>query len=656
MNGTTLPGKFALGVLILLFVASACQRETGFRPLPEQMALIVPAPPTVQADSVVVTDLPANFFGTLTSPGTESLTRFGFCFSTTVKTPTIADSIVESSAVVEDFPYTYKLSTSHLLADTLYYLRAFAESNEGIAYGATTITFKIPDNRTIPTLTVEDAENITNSGAHIKANISVDGGSLVTAYGICVSNRNTKPDLNDEVIISGQSPSEIPFSFAETLSDLNSNSKYIYRAFASNAIGTAYSDAKTFTTSAVATAKPTVQTNNVLNVTSNSASLSATVEAKGTSNLTKFGFCYSTTNTTPTTNDIVVEVGTQSPAEYPHAFTKNLTGLAEKTEYHVRAFATNSVGTSYGVTKTFKTTTAVTTLPTVATKEIPSASITTTQAKAIGTLTSQGTASVSKYGFCYSSTNTSPTVSDNVLSAGTTAPTTLPVDFSSDLSQLQPATQYYLRAFATSSVGTSYGTVLQFKTAQPVTASPTVQTVSVSSISYFSASVFGNITSKGTAPVTEYGVVYSTSNANPVTTDTKVITGTSSPSSVPFAYTSSLTGLTHNTAYYVRAYAINSVGTSYGTTKQFKTAIATPVVTTDQAVFSEPMNTTTVKGTIQSEGASTLSRYGFCYSSMWLDQPPHFLMLIQPNLQGFHPELTISGHTPRTPLVWLTET
>nr|MCU0781883.1 SUMF1/EgtB/PvdO family nonheme iron enzyme [Akkermansiaceae bacterium] len=104
---------------------------------------------------------------------------------------------------------------------------------------------------------------------------------------------------------------------------------------------------------------------------------------------------------------------------------------------------------------------------------------------------------------------------------------------------------------------------VSFKT---LTSVPTVTTGTVSSVTHNSASVGGNVTADGGAAVTDRGVVFATTQ-NPTTANSKAASGTGTG-----AFTANLTGLAPNTTYYARAYAINSVGTSYGSQVSFKTS------------------------------------------------------------------------------------
>ncbi len=102
---------------------------------------------------------------------------------------------------------------------------------------------------------------------------------------------------------------------------------------------------------------------------------------------------------------------------------------------------------------------------------------------------------------------------------------------------------------------------------------PTITTNPVSSITQTSAVCGGNVTSDGGASVTTRGVCWSTA-VNPTISHSKTTNGAGTGS-----FTSSITGLSANTPYYVRAYASNSKGTSYGANQMFTTlGSGTPVI------------------------------------------------------------------------------
>ena len=123
-----------------------------------------------------------------------------------------------------------------------------------------------------------------------------------------------------------------------------------------------------------------------------------------------------------------------------------------------------------------------------------------------------------------------------------------------------------LLIFAKSSYGQFVGTPYIFK--KPI-GFPTLSTTAASSITATTALSGGTISADGGATVTARGVVWSTSTGPDISLATKTSDGTGTST-----FTSSLTGLTGNSTYYVRAYATNSAGTAYGAEVSFITLLA----------------------------------------------------------------------------------
>jgi hypothetical protein len=92
-------------------------------------------------------------------------------------------------------------------------------------------------------------------------------------------------------------------------------------------------------------------------------------------------------------------------------------------------------------------------------------------------------------------------------------------------------------------------------------------TASVTSITATTATSGGTIGADGGSPVTARGVCWSTTT-NPTTADSKTTDGTGTGT-----FTSTITGLASVTTYYVRSYATNSVGTTYGPEVSFTTSM-----------------------------------------------------------------------------------
>ena len=132
-----------------------------------------------------------------------------------------------------------------------------------------------------------------------------------------------------------------------------------------------------------------------------------------------------------------------------------------------------------------------------------------------------------------------------------------------------PQETYYLDIYdgyeGVSCEGRDYGRTVRPVSGVQVQLPPTVTTNDITNITSISAICGGNVTSEGGYDVTARGVCWST-NPNPTINDNKTTDGSGSGN-----FTSNLTNLTGNTTYYVRAYATNEKGTSYGEEKSFKT-------------------------------------------------------------------------------------
>jgi autotransporter-associated beta strand protein len=139
--------------------------------------------------------------------------------------------------------------------------------------------------------------------------------------------------------------------------------------------------------------------------------------------------------------------------------------------------------------------------------------------------------------------------------------------FTSSITGLTAGTLYYVRAYATNSNSTDYGTQVSFTTQTPPTLT---STTTPSSVTASTASSGGNISSANGFAMQTRGVVWSTS-ANPTIA---LSTKTAEASTAIGSFTANLTLLTANTTYYIRSYAINASGTDYGPQTTFTTLTA----------------------------------------------------------------------------------
>ena len=400
----------------------------------------------------------------------------------------------------------------------------------------------------IPTLTTSAVTDITINSGTTGGLITKDGGAAVTARGVCWATTSSP-------VISGSHSSDgrETGSFTSDITGLTPNTLYHVRAYATNKVGTAYGTEVTFTTTPIVLA--TLTTTALSSVTLTTAVSGGTITSNGGALITASGICWATTPN-PVATDSHTTDGTLTGS-----FPSTMTGLSAGTTYHVRAYATNSNGTTYGNDLSFTTTTTTATLSTTTVT-----SITLISAVSGGTITSDGGAAITVSGICWATTS-NPVATGSHTTDGTTTGS-----FPSTMTGLSAGTTYHVRAYATNSNGTAYGTDLSFTT---LTTTASLTTAVPSTITYISAVSGGTITSNGGATITVSGLCWSIS-LNPVATGSHTTDGTTSGS-----FVSNLTGLLAGTTYHVRAYATNSVGTGYGNDLSFTTTAATaPILTT----------------------------------------------------------------------------
>lgn len=104
----------------------------------------------------------------------------------------------------------------------------------------------------------------------------------------------------------------------------------------------------------------------------------------------------------------------------------------------------------------------------------------------------------------------------------------------------------------------------------PPSTAPVVSTTPATSITAASATAGGNVTSNGGESVTARGVVWSVSDTDPEIGDTGVFQDTNGNGTGVFS--EAVSAFPANKTIYLKAYATNSVGTSYGSVETFNTS------------------------------------------------------------------------------------
>ncbi len=262
-------------------------------------------------------------------------TEKGVCYYTT-PIPTIDNNKVIFSA--ENTIATFSVKVGGLAYATKYYARAYATNANGTIYGEEITFTTLP---VLPIITTAVITAITGNSSTAGGNVTVGGGADVTARGICFGT-NHNPGLSDNKTSDGKGTG----AFVSTLTKLKGNSVYYVRAYATNSAGTGFGHEVSFTT---LVDLPVVTTAAVTGVTKVAAISGGEVTYDGGGANTTRGLAWGIA-ADPTISGNVIAGGTGTGK-----FVSELPGLTLFTTYHVRAYATNSAGTSYGSDVQFTT-------------------------------------------------------------------------------------------------------------------------------------------------------------------------------------------------------------------------------------------------------------------------------------------------------------
>jgi hypothetical protein len=296
------------------------------------------------------------------------------------------------------------------------------------------------EKQTIPVLTTAAVSEVSYTTATSGGDIKSNGGASIISSGICWNISSSPTTGNNKTVETGTG------TFVSKITQLTQNTKYYVRAYAVNSIGTGYGEEQSFTT--IQASIPLLTTTDISSISFRTAVSGGVItDDKGEAVVSR-GVCWNTV-ANPTVADSKTDNGSGKGT-----FISNLTGLIPNTTYYLRGYATNLVGTAYGLQLSFKTRQIST--PTLTTELI--SSVTQKSAISGGNITDDNGEAVTARGICWSVTG-NPTITDSKSTDGTGSG-----NFISSLTGLTPNTTYYARAYATNSLGVAYGNQIIFNT------------------------------------------------------------------------------------------------------------------------------------------------------------------------------------------------
>ena len=398
--------------------------------------LTVTGLPKVSAvDVSKIASTSATLTADVTDHGGETVSEVGFYYSLD---PAVDDET--SVKVTRNYAGgAFSTSLTDLSVFTTYYVKAYAVNSAGVAYSSV-VSFKTLAD--VPVVQTLGSAEVGSDEATLSGTVLTDNGASITERGfVWMQGDGTPTTSNSKLKASGTTG-----DFTATLSGLDPNKKYSFRAYAINSVGTAYGAVMTFSTIADL---PSLSATKVSNLNTTSATFTSSVISHGGETVSEVGFYYSKSE------DVSVATAFKVTESYSSdTFVIDVGDLEIGTQYYVRAYAKNSAGEALNPIVSFKT---VSTEPSV--KTTGSSEITAYSALLSGEVLDDNGEPVTECGFVWLKGTSTPTTSSQKITLEGTLGA-----ISATLSGLEPDQTYTFRAYAKNSKGTAYGDPMTFTT------------------------------------------------------------------------------------------------------------------------------------------------------------------------------------------------
>ena len=398
--------------------------------------LTVTGLPKVSAvDVSKIASTSATLTADVTDHGGETVSEVGFYYSLDP-----AVDVETSVKVTRNYAGgAFSTSLTDLSVFTTYYVKAYAVNSAGVAYSSV-VSFKTLAD--VPLVQTLGSAEVGSDGATLSGTVLTDNGASITERGfVWMQGDGTPTTSNSKLQASGTTG-----DFTATLSGLDPNKKYSFRAYALNSMGTAYGKVMSFLTIADL---PSLSATKVSNLNTTSATFTSSVVSHGGETVSEVGFYYSKSE------DVSVATAFKVTESYSSdTFVIDVGDLEIGTQYYVRAYAKNSAGEALNPIVSFKT---VSTEPSV--KTTGSSEVTAYSALLSGEVLDDNGEPVTECGFVWLKGTSIPTTSSQKITLEGTLGA-----ISATLSGLEPDQTYTFRAYAKNSKGPAYGDPMTFTT------------------------------------------------------------------------------------------------------------------------------------------------------------------------------------------------
>lgn len=433
-----------------------------------------------------------------------------------------------------------------------YYFCIYASSGYSIKRGEI-VSFSITEKTPRLNMGSIADKDLTASSMKVSATITDKRGFDILGRGFCWSAETAEPSVNGNKI----EVKETTDTFSAFIEGLKPEQRYYIRAYALNEKGIGYSNTIECTTPVKQTVSLSVPDYSDLDVSS--VHIKSIITAAADFSIIEKGACFSKTVTSPTINDTSAKDESEG-----NAVDFTITGLEEGATYYISAYARTRDGVFYSTSITVKT--QQTFKPTLG--NLQEVQVNDDNAIIKASVTDNGGLTITEKGFCWSTSNSEPTLDNDFVASSSTGN-----DFEAVLTGLKYNTEYYVRAYAINPKGVGYSSAfIKIKTGSSTIA--TIENISASNPTPSTLDVSATISDDGGAKIDERGFVYSHTGTPTIEENEGIIKidGTTGEMSA------TMTGLIGYTTYYIRAYAVNKNGTAYSNTATARTKKTDPSI------------------------------------------------------------------------------
>ena len=256
----------------------------------------------------------------------------GVCWSL-LPNPTIEDF----NTTVTSTSNNFSAELSNLLPNKLYYVRAYAATNNELIYGDNLI---FETRQTALFITTPILSNITLTTVDYSGTVTSEQPTTITARGVCWSSDSIPTIANNK-----SSDGIGDGTFTSTITGLKASTTYYIRTYVTDNEGTVYGNVSSFKTKiAPILGAPTVITLSVVNLDSSNARLQGQITSEGNSAVTSYGYYCSKSDNPDESNSGIWAYDTGTTTN----FSLIIYSLTPGAKYYIRAFAKNSFGTGFG--------------------------------------------------------------------------------------------------------------------------------------------------------------------------------------------------------------------------------------------------------------------------------------------------------------------